>query len=79
MLFVSMDAMAFTLKKGTISLGGGSTFEIGNRDSDASSSTDHIGVSFTIGYFIADKIEIGVEIGASYSNSGDITVNEDMN
>jgi long-subunit fatty acid transport protein len=66
-----LDAMAFNLEKGTISLGGGSTFSFANREYDGSRSSNSIGLSFTGGYFIIDNLEIGGGLDMSYFSADD--------
>ncbi len=72
-LFAGYDADGFTLKKGTVSVGGASTLSAVNRDSDQTDSTNSIGASVSMGYFVRDNLELGGNFSASYMDrdSGD--------
>jgi hypothetical protein len=75
MICNSTNADAFTINKGTISLGGSSSLLIGRYDTDETEShEDVIDMSIAIGYFISDNLEVGGLLGGTYRdrNDGDI-------
>lgn len=65
-LSAGYDANGFTLTKGTVSVGGESTLSAVNSDSDRSDSTNSIGASVSMGYFIRDNLELGGKLSANY-------------
>jgi len=70
-LFMSFEANAFTLKKGTVSFSGSSSFSFGNADTDKTSSYNYFNLGVSSGYFVADNFEIGLGLSGSYSNGKD--------
>ena len=67
-LFAGYDVDGFTLKKGTVSVGGASTLSAVNRDSDHTDRTSIIGASISMGCFVRDNFELGGKVSASYSD-----------
>ncbi len=63
------DVEAFNIEKGSISIGGASTFELGTHDTDRTHSFDRFSLSLNSGYFIIDNFEIGVFLRLSYYDS----------
>jgi hypothetical protein len=69
LLFVQIDAHAFRIPKGTISLGGASDLSVGRKDTDNSDTMDRFRISVESGYFFMDNLEIGAHAGLSYADS----------
>jgi hypothetical protein len=69
LFFNCNSAYAFTIKKGTISLGGSSNFSAERYDTDRTTSSDGISISINSGYFVIDNLELGAQLGFGYYNS----------
>ncbi len=67
--FFTVDAHAFTIEKGTISLGGSSDMFLGKHDSDGAEDIDHFQASVEIGYLVMNNLEIGGAVGFGFSSS----------
>jgi hypothetical protein len=63
------SAYAFTIKKGTISLGGSSSLSAGRYDTDGTTSLDHTSGSINSGYFLIDNLEFGGQLNFGYIKS----------
>jgi hypothetical protein len=67
--FEGTSAHAFTIKKGTISLGGSSGLSAGRNDTDETTHFDHISGSINSGYFLIDNLEFGGQLNFGYIKS----------
>lgn len=69
LFFNGTSAYAFTIKTGTISLGGSSILSAGRYDTDRTTFVDGGSMSINSGYFFIDNLELGGQLNFGYYNS----------